>query len=207
MSKSFTAQYAEVFRRGHRDLFSLRPLSLLWAICCLIFLSSCSKEPKEKKSEPGKFFDLAVYFLKEADALNVTKPEIKKTIIKDGATETKTLSDSIDWKKELEIFSENSINKPAWKDSFSADTLKHGSTNTITYKTTDEKIAVKEIVITTDSLWQPIAISIKRDAKNFLYTSQQTLVYAPKKFYRLDSEMHVRWTFDTKFSVEGVFVE
>lgn len=178
------------------------PLSL----CVILFLfASCSKEAQEKKSEPGKFFDLVGYFQKEAEALNGTKPEITKTIIKDGATETKTLSDSIDWKKELKIFSENSINKPAWKDSFSADTLKEGSRNTITYKTADEKISVKEIVITTDSLWQPTDISIKRDAKNFLYTSQQTLHYAPKKLYRLDSEMHVRWTFDTKFSVEGIF--
>ncbi len=199
--------------RWHRELdliysmfLTLRPLRIFCALCGLVFISSCSKEPKEKKSEPGKFFDLVAYFSKEADALNATKPEITKTIIKDGATETKTLSDSIDWKKELKIFSENSINKPAWKDSFSADTVKEGSSNTITYKTADEKISVKEIVITTDSLWQPTDISIKRDAKNFLYTSQQTLHYAPKKSYRLDSEMHVRWTFDTKFSVEGVFV-
>ncbi len=184
---------------------TLRPLRILCALCGLVFISSCSKEPQEKKSEPGKFFDLVAYFSKEADALNTTKPEITKTIIKDGATETKTLSDSIDWKKELKIFSENSINKPAWKDSFSADTLKESSSNTITYKTADEKISVKEIVIITDSLWQPTAISIKRDAKNFLYTSQQTLCYIPKKSYRLDSEMHVRWTFDTKFSVEGIF--
>ena len=175
-------------------------------LCVILFLfASCSKEHEEKKSEPGKFFDLVAYFHNEAEALNAIKPEITKTIIKDGATETKTLSDSIDWKKELKIFAENSINKPAWKDGFSADTLKEGSSNTITYKTADEKISVKEIKIFTDSLWQPTEICIKRDAKNFLYTSQQTLCYIPKKLYRLDSEMHVRWTFDTKFSVEGVF--
>ena len=168
-------------------------------------MSACSEDQGEKKSEPGKFFDLVAYFTKEADALNTTKPQVSKTINKDGITETKTFSDSIDWKKELKIFSENNINRPAWKDSFSADTLKEGSNNTITFKTSDEKISVKEIKIFTDSLWQPIEICIKRDAKNFLYTSQQTLCYIPKKLYRLDSEMHVRWTFDTKFSVEGVF--
>jgi hypothetical protein len=199
---------ATVFRwRRVSDLICNMKNFASLSLCVILFLfASCSKEAQEKKSEPGKFFDLVAYFSKEADALNATKPEVTKTIIKDGATETKTLSDSIDWKKELKIFSENSINKPAWKDSFSADTLKESSSNTITYKTADEKISVKEIVITTDSLWQPTAISIKRDAKNFLYTSQQTLHYAPKKSYRLDSEMHVRWTFDTKFSVEGVFV-
>lgn len=175
-------------------------------LCVILFLfASCSKEPQEKKSEPGKFFDVVAYFHNEAQALNATKPEITKTIIKDGATETKTLSDSIDWKKELKIFAENSINKPAWKDSFSADTLKEGNKNTITYKTADEKISVKEIKIFTDSVWQPTEICIKRDAKNFLYTSQQTLCYIPNKSYLLDSEMHVRWTFDTKFSVEGKF--
>lgn len=199
---------ATVFR-WHREsdlIYSMRNFAPL-RLCVILFLfASCSKEPQEKKSEPGNFFDLVAYFQNEAVALNATKPEVTKTIIKDGKTETKTLSDSIDWKKELKVFSENSINKPAWKDSFSADTLKEGSRNTITYKTADEKISVKEIVITTDSLWQPTAISIKRDAKNFLYTSQQTLHYSAKKFYRLDSEMHVRWTFDTKFSVEGAFV-
>jgi hypothetical protein len=205
MRRELTAEVAEIFRREHRDLSSLFSLRLLSALCGFIFLSSCSKEHEEKKSEPGKFFDLVAYFTKEAEALNATKPEITKTIIKDGAIETKTLSDSIDWKKELKIFSENSINKPAWKDSFSADTVKEGGENIITYKTSDQKISVKEIKIFTDSLWQPTEICIKRDAKNFLYTSLQTLCYIPKKSYRLDSEMHVRWTFDTKFSVEGEF--
>ncbi len=198
--------YTEVHRgctELHRGFFSPRSL-LLCALCVTLF--SCSKEHEEKKSEPGKFFDLIAYFYKEADALDATKPEIKKTIIKDGEIETKTFSDSIDWKKELKIFAENSINKPAWKDSFTADTLKSESGNTITYKTTDEKITVKEIAIITDSLWQPTEISIKRDAKNFLYTSNPTLHYSPGKSYRLDSEMHVRWTFETKFSVEGVFL-
>lgn len=176
-------------------------------LCAIIlFFSSCSKEHEEKKSEPGKFFDLVAYFSKEADGLNAAKPEITKTIIKDGATETKTLSDSIDWKKELKIFAENSINKPSWKNNFSADTIKEAQKNTITYKTDDEKISVKEIKIFTDSLWHPTEICIKRDAKNFLYTSQQTLCYIPKRFYRLESEMHVRWTFNTKFSVEGKFI-
>lgn len=194
------------WRRESDLIYSMKNFVPL-RLCVLLFLfTSCTKQLQEKKSEPGKFFDVVAYFYNEAETLNATKPEVNKTIIKDGATENKTFSDSIDWKKELKIFSENSINKPAWKDSFSADTLKEGSSNTITYKTADEKISVKEIVIVTDSLWQPTTISIKRDAKNFLYTSKQTLHYAPKKLYRLDSEMNVRWTFDTKFSVEGVFV-
>jgi hypothetical protein len=132
---------------------------------------------------------------------------VQKTIVKDGKTETKILSDTIDWKKELRIFSENSINKPAWKDSFSADTTGEGSAHRISYTTTDEKISVKEIVVITDSLWKPTEISIRRDATNFLYTSAQTLRYIPRKSYRLDSKMNVRWTFDTQFSVEGVFID
>ncbi len=200
----FTTKHTKKAQRAQRTNF-VSFVKTLCVLCGLIFISSCSKEHEEKKSEPGKFFDLVAYFSQEADALNATKPEIKKTIIKDGETETKTFSDSIDWKKELKIFSENGINKPAWKDSFSADTIKEGSINTVIYKTSDEKISVKEIVIITDSLWQPTEISIKRNAKNFLYTSQQRLRYTPKKLYRLDSEMNVRWTFDTKFSVQGVF--
>ena len=170
-------------------------------------ISNQVKKQEEKTAEPGKFFDLVAYFHNEATALNAAKPEITKTIIKDGETETKVFSDSIDWKKELKIFSENAINKPAWKDSFTADSMVEEGKNKVTYKTTDEKISVKEIIVFSDSVWQPIEICIKRNAKNFLYTSQQTLCYIPKKLYRLDSEMHVRWTFDTKFSVEGKFGE
>lgn len=195
-----------LWRRESDLTYKMKNFAALRLCVIILFFTSCSKEHEEKKSEPGKFFDLVGYFSKEADALNVTKPEITKTIIKDGATETKTLSDSIDWKKELKIFAENSINKPAWKDNFSADTIKEAEKNTIIYKSDDEKISVKEIKIFTDSLWQPTEICIKRDAKNFLYTSQQTLCYIPKRFYRLESEMHVRWTFDTKFSVEGKFI-
>jgi len=204
----FTAENAEIFLRERREKLRIaqRSLRLLCALCGFILLSSCSKEHEEKKSEPGKFFDLVAYFYIEATALDRLKPEIKKRIIKDGEKETKILSDSIDWKKELKIFSDCGINKPAWKESFTSDTSKTEHTAIITYTTSDEKIPVKEIRIITDSLWQPIEISIKRNAKNFLYTSEQTLVYNPRKYYSLTSEMHVRWTFETKFSVEGLFV-
>lgn len=171
------------------------------AVFLCIAIVSCSKHHHEKKSEPGKFFDLVAYFSNEADKLNTAKPEVTKTITKDGETETQILSRNIDWNREFKIFKENGINKPAWKEVFSADTNNH----IISYKTQDGKISVKEIIIQTDSTWQPTAITIKRNAKNFLYTSEQTLNYIPGKSYRLDSKMHVRWTFDTRFSVEAKF--
>lgn len=205
MSTFFNAKGAKVFRKGSKGVSALCTLRLLCALCGLILISSCSDKGPEKETEEGIFFDIKGYFNKEADALNAVKPDVNKTIVKDGKTETHIVSDSIDWKKELKIFSENGINKPAWKDSFSADTIQSGSDHVITYKTTDEKISVKEIVVITDSVWKPIDITIKRDAKNFLYTSKQSMHYIPGKLYRLDSEMNVRWTFDTRFSVEGVF--
>lgn len=186
--------------------FPLRSLRFLFAIIGLFYLTSCT----EKKTEPhikGIYFDLAGYFKSEAKKLSAKKPEVKKTIIKDGASETKLLSDSIDWIKELKIFEDADINKPAWQKSFEGDTIKGEGIYTITYKTADEKIPVKEMVIVTDSIWQPTSISLKRNAQNFLYTSQQTLHYIPGKSYRLDSDMNVRWTFETKFSVEGVFTK
>lgn len=188
----------------HRVSFSLRPL-ILCALCVKLFLlTSCSEEKKEPASK-GIYFDLAGYFKAEGEKLNSQKPGVTKTIIKDGEKETKILSDSIDWKKELKIFADADINKPAWKQSFRTDTLKDGNNYIISCKTTDEKIPVKEIAVVTDSVWQPIQIFIKRIAKNFLYNSQQSLYYVPGKYYRLESEMNVRWTFETKFSVEGTF--
>lgn len=200
-----TAKNTEILHRVTQRFFSPRPLRLLCVLCGLFLIASCSQKQEEKTSEPGKYFDLVAYFHNEATALNAAKPEITKTITKDGETETHTFSDTINWKKELKIFSENGINKPAWSSSFAADTITEDGKNIITYKADDKKISVKEIKIFTDNSWQPTEICIKRNAKNFLYTSEQVLCYIPAKSYRVDSEMHVRWTFDTKFSVEGVF--
>lgn len=174
---------------------------------CILFgfilFSSCSENQEEKKAEPGKFFDVVEYFSNEADVLNAAKLTITKTIIKEGKAETRTFSDSIDWRKELKIFSENGINKPAWKNSFSADT----SESQIIYKSLDEKIPVKEITLYFAADRKPEKITINKATKNFLYSSSLQLTYLPGKLYRVESEMNVRWVFETRFSVEGVFGE
>jgi hypothetical protein len=67
----------------------------------------------------------------------------KKSLLKKEGENDEILSNSPDWKSELQIFRSFEINKPVWKDAFRV--RKEG--NSVIYTTDSEKINVKQIKV------------------------------------------------------------
>jgi len=163
----------------------------------VLILSACSAPPEK---EINSYVDIAGFFEAEAVRLDQANPEVKKTVARNDATETRTVRD-VNWKTELSLFAESDINKPAWRDSYRV-TKKDGN---VTYVATDTTLKTREINITKDSLGKIREIKIKNQTNNMLYSSSEQLLYVPDSVYQINKQQHVVIVGENRYFVKGLF--
>jgi hypothetical protein len=154
------------------------------------FLLSCLGACREDESKKiNYFFDLKGYMNEQANRLDSLGAGVIKTITKDGKTENKELK-KINWKKELLPFMESDINRPAWKDSYSADTLITDQATAMSYEALDPSLTTRKLTIIqhADGSCQ---ISIRNKTSNYLYKSEQELEYYSKGSYYVEGSQDV----------------
>jgi len=102
------ALFIQIFRKQYITLIILISGFLV---------SGCEKEATQQKTI-NTYFDLKGLIENQIVYLNERKPKVTKTIVLNGKKEINSTA-SIDWKKELELFTQADINKPAYKNSYS----------------------------------------------------------------------------------------
>ncbi|MEA5405867.1 hypothetical protein VB776_23210 [Arcicella sp. DC2W] len=75
---------------------------------------SCKEESTTKIN---KYFDLKTSITNQINVLNKEKPTFSKTVWSDNTPETKDVKIE-DWSKELELFLQTDLNKPAYLNSY-----------------------------------------------------------------------------------------
>lgn len=167
----------------------------------LITASACSTPEPGKKITDKSYFDLKSYFTAEASKLQQQNPLISKTVVLNGSQEEKKLQIA-DWSKELSIFIDADINKPAWKGEFI-----HTVTDSLeSYTTKNEKIPVRKVELR--KLGNTIGeISVILHTDNSLYDSADTLIYKPGKFYQISKSQKIRLMDQKNYLIRGVLQE
>jgi hypothetical protein len=91
----------------------------------LVFLalSLAACQQKEISKKQIEYVDLGGFFSAEAKRLNSQKPTLLKTVGINQKSEQKLLKKNIDWTKELSVFKEADINKPAFKGMYQMSKL------------------------------------------------------------------------------------
>lgn len=175
-----------------------------WLFAIAIVFQSCQPTTSAPVAEMEKpFFDLKSYFNQEKKRL-ATVSNFTKTTVVDGKEETKKIA-KLDFDKELRIFVEADINKPAWIDKYEVDSvLQAGNLTKISYIANDKKLAVREIVVDFDK--QKIAkISIKKAAETALADTQFQLIYEPERGYSIENTQQLTVGEDKAFLVKVQF--
>ncbi|HAP69045.1 MAG TPA: hypothetical protein DCR04_04865 [Flavobacteriales bacterium] len=132
---------------------------------------------------------------------------VRKHVTKDGHSHIIERG-NIDWKEELDVFKEADINRPAWRGEFKVDSISLERVFVITYKTENEEIPVKNVVVTVDKdTKQCLQISVDRRTKNFLYSSDQSLYFTTGEGYMMKGKLSVTLLFDSEYSIESEFIE
>lgn len=174
----------------------MRKMLLLPA--ALLFFYGC-KPPKEEQKRSLNYFDLKGYFAKEAVRLNKNNPGVTKTVVVNGASETKQIM-LADWQKELAAFSDVDINRSAWAGLFS---VKKDNDHEL-YTSDDEKVPVKEVLLfKKNKKLYGIRVLVKNT--NILYSSSDTLSYYPDSIYEVKKKQHIKLLAEKNYSITGKF--
>ena len=116
-----------------------------------------------------------------------------------GEKEAKTITIK-DWQKELSLFIESDINKPAWTSSYA---VTHDGDD-IVYTSVDEDLRTKKIIV--EKKGDDIeSITIHNEVMNQLYQSQEKLYYSPDSLYRIEKVQDIRVIGTNHYLITGQF--
>lgn len=160
---------------------------------------ACNKPEIKETGAELKYFDLKGYFDKQDTLLTRQKPQVDKTVTHNGEAESKKVHIS-SWKKELNLFTESDINKPAWKLSYDVK----ANDDSIVYKAKFPELKTREIIIRKKA-GQITAIAIVNNTHNILYNTTEKLVYAPNAYYLIEKMQKVKVMGANNYRIKGTF--
>lgn len=156
--------------------------------------TSCTPEsPAASNERPsGKlvYFDIKEYFRQELKRLAAVSSVAKTTEV-NGVREERVIA-APDFEKELAVFINADINKPAWSDKYSVDSLfnNHRQLTGLAYAAMDDKLQIRQISIRLiDS--QVHEIAIKSAMQSSVADSRQQLSYKPDSGYSIESYQRI----------------
>ncbi len=138
------------------------------------FAFSCDNSAPKTAAKPV-YFDVAGYVKSQIEMLSAQKPTVAKDA-RIGAQTNKQATPNINWTKELELFVQADINKPAFRNSYTIaqpDSL----TYQYTLKPTEERLTVRTLTVKVDpKTRQPAQITALLKSENRLYESERRLL-------------------------------
>jgi hypothetical protein len=174
--------------------FNFRP-ALICGLFVITALAACRPTVKENKI---KFFDLQQYFASEASRMDKAKPTVNKTVVHNKDREQQNVQVK-DWKRELDLFTSSAINKPAWQESYKADT----SADFIIYRAVDAKLKTRQIIIKKNQD-KVKYILIYNQTDNLLYKTNEKLTYFPDSLYQIDKIQQVKLLGKNTYQIKGI---
>lgn len=125
-------------------------------------------------NQPNVYFDVAGYVKTQITALKRQNPTVEKQTRIKEKSQNQTVK-NVDWNRELELFTQADINKPAFRNSYDVarpDAL----TYRYTLKPTEEKLTVRSLTVQIDAQTrQPRLIEAVLRTQNLLYESERKL--------------------------------
>jgi hypothetical protein len=132
---------------------------------------SCTEEPQENKEQRKSYYDVKGFVEGQIFLLNGLKPKVSKTMTIGGQT-TQVATQDIDWKKELELFAQADINKPAYRQSY--EVSRPDSLSWIYVLKGNESLPVQRLAITLDTPdGLPATVEAFLKSENKLYRSEK----------------------------------
>lgn len=156
---------------------------------CLLAFAGCQVAPPKPEGNRLRFFDLKGYFEQEALRLGDIGKATKTVFV--GDRKEMLILDSIRFREDLQVFANADINRPAWSDKYSVDSVfDHHSLSQLKYISKDERLRTQSIVIDFDSS-RLSKLIIENRTSSFFATSNQLLAYEPRRGYSIDGGQKV----------------
>jgi hypothetical protein len=186
-------------------------MNYVFLLLAAVSITACSDGNTTQRTEKPVYFDVAGYVKGQIEALSKQKPGVTKRTQMGEKVEQQTTR-TINWSRELELFTQADINKPALRNSY---TIVRPDSLTYQYmlKPTEKNLTVRSLTVKLDSLThQPRRIEAMLTTENSLYTSERqiTLESGPRQamnwgitHYRMQGFQHLIVSDRNTFDVEG----
>ncbi|MBD2702090.1 hypothetical protein IC229_15675 [Spirosoma sp. BT702] len=185
----------------------MRLIPILFSIVPLL-LSNCTN-PAQQNQAPV-YYDVVGFVQKQIAGLSAQKPLVSKTVSINEKRNQQNTHD-INWAKELELFVQADINKPALRSSY-VITRPDSATYQYTLKP-EEHLAVQSLTVQLDATsHQPRRIEAVMQTSNPLYTSERHVLLESGpaagrewqvKHYKLTGYQKLPYFNKNEFLVEG----
>jgi hypothetical protein len=144
----------------------------LFLFLAALSILSCDSEVKDNRSNEKTFYDLAGFINQQVLELNKLKPTVTK-MTRMGTESNQIETSDIDWQKELELFSQADINKPAFRQSYS---ISRTDSSTFLYVSKEgDRLPIRRLQIVVDSTNSPLSVEAFIKSENKLYTSEKSI--------------------------------
>lgn len=166
--------------------------------------------PEQERNQIPKnegFFDLSDYFEAESQRLTQAGLRIKKQITTGGETEEKIVQ-TLDFEKELSVFSKSNINKVALLDKYRVDSTLTPSNELaqLVYIAQDKKLKTKKLLLDFEN-GVVKNVQIQNASGSALAEFEQELSYQPDKGYTIASRQDILFFEDKTMKVEATFLK
>jgi hypothetical protein len=174
----------------------------------LFFLLAACSQPQPAQ-RTNAYFDLKDFLDQQVAALNAQKPLVSKTVLVEDQPETHQ-THQVDWARELELFGQADLNKPAYANSYFTEAI---SKTTTTYRLkSGEDLPVQYLeVIQDEKTSQPVKVKATLRTKNYLYESERTLSLTARNGrlteYDIDGFQQLFYGDPEPFHLEGRILE
>lgn len=170
------------------------------SLLLLLFMAvGCGQEQQpvsvgsNKPARPLRYFDVNGFLGQEATRLNQQRPAVEKQVkLRNGVLET-TRVPQVDWTKELQIFQQADINKPALRGIYTIDSLTtpEGLTKRVYRRQLGQEYPVEQLAVLTEgNQLRTLTATLAQD---------NPLVYSQKKLELQCQDGHL-----TSYRVDGI---
>jgi hypothetical protein len=152
----------------------------LWGLLALV--SACGTEATGPTPTPATrkpmYFNVKRFLDAQTQDLTRRKPAVEKRVMLRGGQMETTRVPKVDWSKELQIFYQTDINKPALRGAYAVDSVTEGATLRRTYRRkTGVDNSVEQVTVVsaaaTPAVAQEITATLTQD--NPLFFSQKRI--------------------------------
>ncbi|GAB3962069.1 hypothetical protein GCM10028805_62290 [Spirosoma harenae] len=185
-------------------------MRLFFSILLLASLGLSSCTDSTQQTQPAIYYDVLSFVKRQIADLSDQKPLVNKSVAI-NEKQNQQITHDINWERELELFTQADINKPALQGSYQIirpDSL----TYQYLLKDSTEHLIVRSLFVKLDSLTrQPRRIEASLYTSNPLYTSKRNLLLesGPKgeqwrvQHYKLSGYQKLPYFDKNEFLVEG----
>lgn len=167
------------------NLKNIRKRSALLAIGAAVFLMGCESTTDKAVAKQTIYFNIPGYFEDQVTQLQKLNPLVLKTVYTNEISEQKELKIA-SWNSELSSFLSVDLNKPAYQGYI----VKDSSDNIVNYTFTKDKADVSKVTIKYKDN-TPVEFEITKQVKNFLYKTDEKLIYQTDKNYSIEKSQKV----------------